>query len=128
MNSYSKQDLARLGEDLALKFLITSGYVIVCRNYLCQFGEIDLIVEKDQHLVFVEVKTRSYHSLQSALDNITYRKQVKISQTAQVYCNQNPAYSKHQTRFDVIVVFYDSRDNTFKVQHLIDAFLPILPD
>ena len=128
MTQYSKPALAQIGEDLACQYLITAGYRVVCRNYRCRWGEIDIIVEKDQHLIFVEVKTRTCHSLAAALDNISYRKQVRISKTAQLYCNQNPCFGKHQTRFDAIVVFHYKGDNTFSIKHLVDAFLPILPD
>jgi len=105
----SNQDLARLGEKLAAKYLVTNGYKLICSNFRVKQGEIDLIVEKDQQLIFVEVKTRSYHSIESAIANVSYRKQVHITRVAQVYCKQNPQFDNYNTRFDVIIVFYSAR-------------------
>ncbi len=125
MKSYSKTDLASLGENLAAKYLERQGYTLVCRNFRGSQGEIDLIVEKDQQLIFVEVKTRSYHTITSALENISYRKQLRITRTALLYTKQNPQFDKHNTRFDAIVVLHDKRDDTCSVHHLPDAFLPV---
>lgn len=124
----SKQELAHLGENVAASYLVTNGYRVNCRNFRVQQGEIDLIVEKDQQLIFVEVKTRSYHSMDSAIANVNHQKQIHISRVAQIYCKQNPQFDKHNTRFDVIVVFHDSRHDTFSVKHFSDAFLPVFED
>lgn len=126
MSNYSKQDLANIGENIAAKHLIRQGYALLCRNFRCRLGEIDLIVEKDQQLIFVEVKTRSYHSISSAVENITYRKQQRISHTAFEYIKQNSQFAKYNTRFDAIVVLHDKQDDCFSVRHFADAFLPIL--
>ena len=47
------------GEALAASFLETKGYVVVARNYRYKHAEIDLIVQRDNWLLFIEVKTRS---------------------------------------------------------------------
>ena len=46
-----------LGESIAVKFLEGKGYKVLARNYLKPWGEIDIIVEKERVLHFVEVKT-----------------------------------------------------------------------
>lgn len=125
MINRSKQDLARLGENLAANYLVNNGYKVVCKNFRTQQGEIDLVVEKDQQLIFVEVKTRSYHSMDSALANVNHRKQVHISRVALQYCKQNPQFDKYNTRFDVIIILRDSRQDTFSIKHFCDAFLPV---
>lgn len=50
--------IGRQGEDLAADFLEKQGFTILARNWRCRLGEIDLIVERDQRVRFVEVKTR----------------------------------------------------------------------
>ncbi|MCB5270384.1 MAG: YraN family protein [Candidatus Cloacimonetes bacterium] len=128
MVQISKQDLARMGENVAASYLVTDGYSVVCRNFRVKQGEIDLIVEKNQQLIFVEVKTRSYHSIVSALANVNYRKQVHITRVALEYCRQNPQFDNYNTRFDVIIVLRDKRNDSFSVKHFSDAFLPVLGD
>lgn len=125
MKQSLNQELARTGENLAVDYLVTNGYNVLCRNFRVKQGEIDIIVEKNQHLIFVEVKTRSYHSIQTALDNVSYTKQKHISRVAQVYCKQNPQYDKFNTRFDVIVLLFNARNEEFSIHHFPDAFLPI---
>lgn len=125
MKITSNQELARAGENRAVDYLVTNSYNVICRNFRVKQGEIDIIVEKNQHLIFVEVKTRSYHSIQSALDNVSYTKQRHITRVAQAYCKQNPQFDNHNTRFDVIVVLYDAKNDEFSIEHFPDAFLPI---
>jgi Holliday junction resolvase-like predicted endonuclease len=62
----------------------------------------------------------------TALASISIGKQKKITRTAQEYINLNQHYSKHYFRFDVIVVFHNKVSDTFSVQHLKDAFYPVM--
>ena len=54
-----KMETGSLGENLAAEFLVDKGFKIVARNHRWKHAEIDLIVQRDNWLVFVEVKTRS---------------------------------------------------------------------
>lgn len=127
MKKLTKTELARAGENLAAQYLENKGYSVIIRNFRTKTGEIDIIVEKDQHLIFVEVKTRSYHSITSAVENIHYHKIRRISLTALQYIKQNPQFGKHNTRFDAVIVLYSPQTESFKITHFEDAFLPILP-
>lgn len=124
-DNYNKT-LGNSGESIAEKYLLRDGYTILCTNFRTREGEVDLIVEKSQQLVFVEVKTRSFHSIESAAASITFRKQRAISLAAYAYLKQHPEYGKHNTRFDVIIIFYDRNKEEYSVKHFMDAFLPIL--
>ena len=119
-------DLFHLGEDLAAKYLTGKGYDIVCRNYRTDGGEIDIIAEDEQHLVFVEVKTRSKHSIRQALINVAYTKQKRITLAAQRYINQHPECVKPRIRFDIIILLHFSDTDTFKIEHMMDAFVPVI--
>ncbi len=112
----------KTGESIATKFLASNGYTIICQNYRLRCGEIDIIVEKDQHLIFVEVKSRTSPYLNAALASVSYSKQKRISRTAQLYINENPIFANHYFRFDVIVVNYCREQDTYSVTHLEDAF------
>ncbi|MDP2173176.1 MAG: YraN family protein [Candidatus Cloacimonadaceae bacterium] len=128
MDKLTPQDLFHIGEDLAAKYLCSNGYEVLCKNFRTKIGEIDLIVHNHHDLVFVEVKTRSKHSIGDALANISLTKQKRITFSAQEYINQNPYLVKHRVRFDIIVVFYYAHTTTFKIKHFADAFLPVFDD
>lgn len=108
----------KLAEGQAARFLKKSGYKILCRNYRSRFGEIDLVAEKGEILVFVEVKKRAENSFGSALDAVTSEKQKKIIKTARHYLSRTPSDEKF-IRFDVITV-----DSHGKCTHIPDAFYP----
>lgn len=126
MDTQKKTMLFKTGEKIAQVYLESKGYQVLSQNYRQRTGEIDIIVRNATHLVFVEVKTRSYHSISSALGNVSYPKQKKISKTAQLYINSNPELSNLQTRFDIILIFRNAKDNDYSVKHFIDAYLPAL--
>lgn len=93
-------------ERLAERYLTGQGLKLVARNYRCRYGEIDLIMQHAETLVFVEVKLRKTLSgsvnFGGALASITASKQAKIITTAQHYL----AGLKHlpACRFDVAVL------------------------
>lgn len=77
---------AKLGENLASSYLQDRGYKIIERNFGKRYGEIDIIaLDKDQTLVFVEVKTRRNKEFGEPLEAITPWKLNSIIKTAQYY-------------------------------------------
>ncbi|HNX37557.1 MAG TPA: YraN family protein [Candidatus Cloacimonadota bacterium] len=126
MNRATPNDLFLNGERLAAEFLERNGYLILERNYRKRCGEIDIIASRDGYIIFVEVKTRSHHSMSDVLANISYTKRKRITNTAILYLNQNPESGNLIVRFDVIIVFYYSGDDTYSIKHLSDAFLPVV--
>lgn len=111
---------------MAAKFLANKGYTILRRNYRADTGEIDIIATYEDVLVFVEVKTRSKHSIKQALINVSYTKRKRISLTAQRYINKEPDCVKSRIRFDIIIVLYFFHTDSYQIEHLEDAFLPEL--
>jgi putative endonuclease len=115
------KELGGIGERTAADYLIGQGYRIRERNYRCRFGEIDLVTETGEYLVFVEVKARwtAKHSV-SPLISLTRRKRARIRAIGEVYWHQNRLWDR-QPRFDVIgVTFADERE--FEVEHIKNAF------
>ena len=92
----------RIGEDYAVKWLIAHGYRIMERNYHSRYGEIDIIAEDSQYIVFVEVKTRKEGAFVSQAESVTKSKQKKILLTAQTYLAKSPCAL--QPRFDLAAV------------------------
>lgn len=96
------KNTGRVGEDYAVLWLEGHGYRVVGRNYHSRYGEIDIIAEDAQYIVFVEVKTRQDGGLVSPEEAVTRSKQKKLLLTAQQYLAQ---YSTAlQPRFDLAAV------------------------
>lgn len=89
-------------ENLAAIFLGQNKLRLVARNYRCRFGEIDLIMQDDDTLVFVEVRMRSSDHYGGAAASITPRKQAKLIQTARYYLSQQD--NDMLCRFDAILI------------------------
>lgn len=94
---------AKDSEDMALRYLCQRGLKLIVRNYACRLGEIDLIMQDRQQLVFIEVRYRKNQKYGGALNSVTIRKQQRIYKTAQHYLQQHSASSK-PCRFDVIAL------------------------
>ncbi len=71
----SKARFGALGEEAAADLLRKSGYRIVARNHRCRSGEVDVIAEKGELLVFVEVRTRSTAAFGGPEETVDSRKQ-----------------------------------------------------
>lgn len=96
-------ELGKKGEDAAAKFLCCHGYRILARNYRGADGELDIVAQEGEALVFVEVKTRRGNRCGTPGQSMTWRKQQKIIRTARWYLHQY--HMEHiPCRFDVIEV------------------------
>jgi putative endonuclease len=98
-----KDDLGRLGEDCAAAFLTDAGYRLLERNWRCSQGEIDLVVERDGEVVFVEVKTRSGVGFGHPFEEITAEKLARLRRLAAAWCRQAAARPL-RIRIDAIAV------------------------
>jgi putative endonuclease len=115
-------DFGKKGEKAAATFLKKQGYRILKRNYRNSIGEIDLIAEHKDVLVFIEVKSRADLSFGHPSMAVTPAKQKKIAQTAQVFLMKNPVNGR-QIRFDVVSVLPGKEDpDALRVEVLQDAF------
>lgn len=112
--------LGNRGENIAAEYLQNKGYQILCRNYRCAIGEIDIIASQQNTVVFVEVKTRSSLRFGRPGEAVDYRKQHKIIRTAQWYCQGNNLRGK-TCRFDVVEVL-PGIAGQMSVRHLKGAF------
>ena len=111
------------GEALAADFLRKKRYKIIAAGYRSRFGEIDLIAQNKQHLVFVEVKLRKSNRFAEAMEYVDSRKQDRIRTTAEFYLSQFP--TKLQPRFDVIEIYAPQGTATIlpDIRHLEDSFV-----
>lgn len=112
------QEKGRIGEEKALAYLITQGLKLVGQNYSCRLGEIDLIMQDKDHLVFVEVRSRVSASFGGGLASITYAKRQKIIKSASYYAMIHKNQNQLAMRFDVISIDGKSANITW----IKDAF------
>jgi putative endonuclease len=99
----ARKGLGRLGERLAAEELLSHGYRILERNFRCSYGEIDLVAEDGQDLVFVEVKTRRGVPFGLPEEAVTARKQRKLVEVASFYIDAHEC-SERSWRVDVVAV------------------------
>jgi putative endonuclease len=112
-------DLGRKGEDLALDFLVKSGYKIISRNYKTKLGEIDIIAKENNAICFIEVKTRSSKRFGLGCDTVSSRKQRQSAKAALIFLKENNLLDK-SARFDVVSI--DASSNTPEINLIKNAF------
>jgi putative endonuclease len=101
--SKKRLSLGRRGEELACKYLKKAGYKILELNYRGRLGEIDLVAEDGDCLVFVEVKTRSSLDFGHPFESINSRKQQQLIRAAREYLAEHGA-EERVCRFDAVSV------------------------
>lgn len=111
----SNQWLGRYGEDRACEYLERIGYQLLERNYRCREGELDIIAQEGNTLVFVEVKTRSSQVTGHPFEAITTSKQSRIRRLVANWC-QSHQVSQVQVRIDAIAVML--RGGAVAIEHL----------
>jgi putative endonuclease len=115
-----KDELGKLGEEQAARFLEGAGYRILTRNWRCAAGEIDLVVQHGATVVFVEVKTRSSLGFGHPFEAITARKLARMRRLAAAWCVQSERWPR-QIRLDVIAVIAPTGREPI-VEHLEGVF------
>ena len=91
-------------EDQACRYLRRQGLTLIQRNYRCRLGELDMVMQHGQELVFVEVRYRQHSGYGRPEESITPAKQRKLWRAASVYLLENPKKAKMPARFDVIAI------------------------
>ncbi|HHX8307906.1 TPA: YraN family protein [Vibrio diabolicus] len=96
---------------MAKHYLQRQGLRFIEQNFLTKVGEIDLIFQQGETIVFVEVKYRKNDHFGSAAEMVTHAKMRKLIKTAQVWLSQQKRL-KHNIdyRFDVIAIHDNGRD------------------
>lgn len=107
------------GEERACEYLVKKGYSIIERNWRTRTGEIDIIIMKDELLVFVEVKTLPNGTRDMLLKELNYQKQQRILKTSKRFLLKHRQYSNSYVRFDVIVIDMPGFE---PVYHIENAF------
>jgi putative endonuclease len=112
-------ELGKEGEKLAINFLIKNNYKILEKNYRYLKAEVDIIAQKENILVAIEVKTRSSDYFGNPQDSITPKKIKLLVSAIDYYVVQRDL--DVEVRFDIIAIIHHKKET--KIEHLEDAFL-----
>lgn len=116
----TKQQTGQQAEQAACDFLKTKGMSLLEKNYFCSQGEIDLIMNDNNTIVFVEVRFRQNTQFGSGAETVDRRKQNKLVATAAHYLQKNPKVAKNPCRFDVVSLTANKSGQ--KLDWIPDAF------
>ncbi|MBP9722030.1 MAG: YraN family protein [Gammaproteobacteria bacterium] len=112
-------------ENIALKYLLNQNLVLIIKNYYSRYGEIDLIMQDHNTLVFIEIRYRRNAQYGHPIESVTYRKKCKIYRTALSFLAKNPKFKNIQYRFDVVTLLGDSAETTWYKNIITEEILPI---
>jgi putative endonuclease len=98
-----RQALGMVGEELAARELASRGYAILERRYRTRYGEIDIVAEDGETLVFVEVRARATDEFGRAAESVTDRKKRKVTAMAVDYLTRHHVTNR-PCRFDVVAI------------------------
>lgn len=110
-------EIGKHGEQLAKQFLLNKGLDLVEQNYQTKTGEIDLIMQDADIVVFVEVRLRSNTRFGEGLETVVQHKQTKLLRAATQYLLDTDQYERVFCRFDIISI-----DGQQQISWIKDAF------
>ena len=110
----------RAGEDIAARYLIAKGYVILTRNYRVREGEIDIVAEREGAVVFTEVKWRRSDRFAAPGASVGARKQARLRRAAAFWMAE---HGECDARFDVIEIIEGISSHAPRINHIVNAFV-----
>jgi putative endonuclease len=116
----ARKRLGDAGEEIATRELVRRGYVVRERNWRCPEGELDIIAEQGESLVFVEVRTRRGDRFGTPEESVTPTKRAHLIAAAQAYL-QAHALEDRDWRIDVAAVEMSDRGQLQRVDVIENA-------
>jgi putative endonuclease len=102
MDTFKNKKIGALSETKACEHLQANGLKLIERNFNCCLGEIDIIMQDGDEIVFVEVRHNKH--IAHAIESIDHYKQSKIIKAATFFLQKKQWYDKVHCRFDVVAV------------------------
>jgi putative endonuclease len=115
-----RQALGEWGERLAESHLLSKGYAILARNWRVQEGEVDLVAQDGQTIVFAEIKTRRSRSYGEPEQSITASKRRRLRQASWAYLEAH-GLLEAAWRIDVIAIRTDLPGKAWHLEHYVNA-------
>ena len=104
------------GEAAARRLLESKGYRFLTGNFRTKFGEIDLIFQDRDELVFVEVKARTKSEQGLPEEAVNRYKLATIERVAEFFMREHPQLPQ-LGRIDVVAI----EEDTGQVRHLVNV-------
>ncbi len=117
--SKQRQALGLLGERIAARWLRREGWTVVCHRFRSGHRDVDLVMRKDDQVLFVEVKARRGDSFGGPVAAVHHRKRQELVRSARVWVDRHGS-AGHSYRFDVVGVLISGTN--VRVRHVPDAF------
>jgi putative endonuclease len=115
-----RKALGDWGERTAAGYLEKHGYLILDTNYRCTWGEVDLVAQKGDCLVFIEVRTRRGDAFGTPAESVTSQKQERLVATAETYL-QTLESPPPEWRIDLITITISGEKKAPRLEHLPNA-------
>jgi len=115
----NRKAIGDIAEQRACEYLQRQGLKLLRRNFRCRGGEIDLIMQHGDSLVFIEVRYRRHTAFGRAAETVSSLKQNRIIRCAQFYINRFQCWNS-AARFDVVSLEGDR--NQLQIDWIADAF------
>jgi putative endonuclease len=115
-----RKELGDVGEKLARDFIKKKGYKICETNFRCREGEIDIIAQKKDCLVFVEVRTKTSSGFGSPEESVTFAKKEKLIASALTYLNSHKNLPQ-SWRIDFVAVELDQNGKATRIELIENA-------
>lgn len=113
-------DFGKWGEDIAARYLVEQGYCILERDWKSGHRDIDIIARKDDHIVFIEVKTRRNRLFMEPEQAVDWKKRKNLRASINHYVKYRRI--DLQIRFDIITVV-GNLGTTPEINHIEDVWL-----
>lgn len=106
------------GEDIASSYLTSKGYRIIDRNFQTKLGELDIVAEKGEFIIFIEVKYRSNLSFGYPYEAVNSHKLFKLKKMVEVYMLVNKV--KKQAKVEILSIWEENGET--KIKHYTDLY------
>jgi len=117
--SAARQAFGELGERIAERWLKRTGWRVLQRRFRSGHRDIDLVVELEGTVVFVEVKARRGARFGQPVEAVNWRKQKELTKSAHIWIDRH-GRPEESYRFDVVGVLMTGEQ--VRIRHVEDAF------
>jgi putative endonuclease len=115
-----RQEVGKLGEQIAHRYLKKRGYRIREKGFRCRHGEIDIIAQKKDCIVFVEVRARTGLDFGTPEESLTRAKKRRLIASALTYTSTHQDLPA-QWRIDVVAIELDDQGKTTRIELIENA-------